>query len=229
MSFKARRLTNPASVVSFAWDGVSRAAKTPPPAAEPAPSEADAAAEAPANVAAIEREVYARGYQDGERAGVEAGGQRADAVIARLGQTLDELATLRAQMIRQTERQMVELALAVARRIIHREVTLDRDLLIAMARVALDRLGESEQVTIRLHPDDFAATGAARVSRAMGTSVTVVEDARLERGSCLVESQLGTLDVSVDSQIEEVARALLGARRMTEDGGADREPMSNAA
>jgi flagellar assembly protein FliH len=226
MSFKARRLTNSTGVVSFAWDGLSRAVKAhlPDPVQEP-----EAPSDPAAPLAALEREVYARGYQDGERAGLEAGAQRADAVIAKLGQTLDELATVRAQMIRQTERQMVELALAVARRIIHREVTLDRDLLIAMARVALDRLGESAQITVRLHPEDFAATGAARISRVIGTTVTVLEDPRLERGACLVESDLGTLDVSVDAQIEEVARALLGARRITEGDREDSEPMSNAA
>ena len=46
-------------------------------------------------------------------------------------------------MIHQTERQMVQLALAVARRVVHREVSLDPDLLIAMARVALERLGDA--------------------------------------------------------------------------------------
>jgi flagellar assembly protein FliH len=74
-------------------------------------------------------------------------------MLRRLSDTLAELTTLRATMIRQTESQIVELALAVARRVVHREVTLDEDLLIAIARVALDRLGESAQVTVRLHPE----------------------------------------------------------------------------
>jgi flagellar assembly protein FliH len=227
MSFKARRITNSTGVVSFAWDGLTRASKTT--SSPEAPREQQTDATSPAQFAAVEENAYARGFEDGQRAGLDAGRQGADAVIAKLGQTLEELATVRAQMIRQTERQMVELALAVARRIIHREVSLDRDLLIAMARVALDRLGESARVTVRLHPDDFEATGAARVSRLIGTSVTVLEDPRLERGACLVESDLGCLDVSVDSQIEEVARALLGARRVADDDRQDHEPMSNAA
>ena len=50
---------------------------------------------------------------------------------------------MRAEMIHQTERQMVQLALAIARRVVHREVSLDPDLLLAMARVALERLGET--------------------------------------------------------------------------------------
>lgn len=230
MSFKARRLTNPSesAVVSFAWDGLVRSARAQPSVAV-ADATADPGANSPAQFAAVQSEAYARGYEEGERAGLETGGQRADAMVARLTQTVEELAGVRAQMIRQTERQMVELALAVARRIIHREVSLDRDLLIAMARVALDRLGETAKVTVKLHPQDFAATSAARVSKVMGTCVTVVEDLRLERGACLVESDLGTIDVSVDAQIEEVARALLGARRITDDDRSQSEPMSNAA
>ena len=47
--------------------------------------------------------------------------------------TLDELGTLRASMIHATEQQMVQLALAIARRILRREVSLDDDLVIAIS------------------------------------------------------------------------------------------------
>jgi flagellar assembly protein FliH len=163
------------------------------------------------SLGAIERDAFAKGFAAGEQGGLEASSERVEAMIRRLTQTLEDLVTLRANMIRQTERQMVDLSLAVARRIIHREVSLDRDLLIAMARVALDRLGESASVTVRLHPEDFELTGASRVTRTMGEGVTVVADPRVERGGCLVESDLGAIDVGVDSQIQEFARALLVA------------------
>jgi flagellar assembly protein FliH len=105
---------------------------------------------------------------------------------------------------------MVQLALAVARRVVHREISLDRDLLVAMARVALDRLGESAQVTVRLSPEDFDATAAARASQWTGTNVTVVADSRVSRGGCRIESDLGAMDAGADAQIQEIARALLG-------------------
>ncbi len=97
-----------------------------------------------AHLAALEREAFAKGFAQGERAGGEAAGQRGEMMLHRL--TADARGADRRsarQMIHQTERQMVELALAVARRVVHREVTLDPDLLIAMARVALERLGET--------------------------------------------------------------------------------------
>ena len=74
---------------------------------------------------------------------------------------------------------MVQLALGIARRIVHREVTLDQDLLIAMARVALQRLGDSATVTVRLHPEEYAATAGQQEARFTGTNVTVVADARV--------------------------------------------------
>jgi flagellar assembly protein FliH len=160
--------------------------------------------------AAVEREAFAKGFAQGERAGAEAAGKRGEVMLRRLTETLDELTSLRAQMIHQTEHQMVQLALAVARRVVHREISLDRDLLVAMARVALDRLGESAQVTVRLSPEDFDATAAARATQWTGTNITVVADSRVSRGGCRIESDLGVMDAGVDAQIQEIARALLG-------------------
>jgi flagellar assembly protein FliH len=228
MSSKARRL-EAATVQSFDWvetgPGPAAAPTTTAaaqkPAGQKAPAATAAAAPAPqivepdpaaleARRAAIERDAFSKGFAQGERAGAEAAGKRGEVMLRRLTETLDELTTLRAQMIHRTEHQMIQLALAVARRIVHREISLDRDLLIAMARVALDRLGESAQVTVRLNPEDFEATAGARASQWTGTNVTVVADSRVSRGGCRVESDLGMMDAGADAQIQEIARALLG-------------------
>ncbi|MGE3190999.1 MAG: FliH/SctL family protein, partial [Vicinamibacterales bacterium] len=138
-----------------------------------------------------------------------AGAKRAEAMLRRLAGTLDELAHLRTAMIQQTERQMVQLALAVARRILRREVTLDGDFVVAMARVALDRLGEQTRATVRLHPDDLATTGT-EPGQFAGTHVSVVADPSLSRGQCQVESEYGFIDVGVEAQFEQISQALIG-------------------
>jgi flagellar assembly protein FliH len=183
------------------------------PAPVPAVAKQKAATEAvdlEAHRAAVERDAFAKGFAQGEKAGAEAAGKRGEVMLRRLTETLDELTTLRAQMIHQTEHQMVQLALAVARRVVQREISLDRDLLVAMARVALDRLGESAQVTVRLSPEDFEVIITARNTDWAGTNVTVVADPRISRGGCRIESDLGAMDAGADAQIQEIARALLG-------------------
>ena len=212
MSSRARRLSSHADVAPFRWG-----AEQPAPNPEPAPAQpAIDEAALQAHLAQLEREAFAKGYAQGEQAGVDAASQRGEAMLYRLTQTLEELTHVRSRMILQTERQMVQLALAIARRVVQREVSLDADLLIAMARVALERLGETAQVKVRLHPDDYEAAGAARVAQLAGSNVLVLADAHLSRGACRVESDMGILEAGVDAQLQEIARALLGE----EDEGA---------
>jgi len=207
MSSRARRIDPSATVSSFPWGG--QPLEPAPDRSAPAPLETYTI-DHEAHLAALEREAFGKGFAQGERAGAEASGERSEATLRRLTETLDELTTVRAEMIRQTERQMVHLALAIARRIVQREVSLDPDLLLAMARVALERLGETARVTVRLHPEDYAAAGAARVAEMTSSNVTVVADARLSRGACRVESDMGLLDAGIDAQLQEVGRALIG-------------------
>jgi flagellar assembly protein FliH len=213
---RARRITDRTVVAPFEWPERVQLVVPPAPAPRPAAEAAAPGTEPAANphhLAALERDAFAKGFAQGESAGLEAAAKRGDAMLRRLTQTLDEMTTLRAQMIRDTEQQMVSLALAVARRIIHREVSLDRDLLIAIARVALDRLGEDAKVSVRLNPDDYAATESARTAEWAGSQVSVVADPRVPRGGCRIESDFGAHDAGVDAQIQELAHALLG------DGG----------
>ena len=200
MSYKARRLAE-APVDVFRWEQVgARAPGTPP-----APS-APESAEIQTRLAALERDAFAKGYAQGERAGTEAAATRADGMLRRLTQTVEELGALRGEIIRRTERQTVQLVLAIAERIVAREVSLDRSLLVGMARAALDRLGEYGSATIRLHPEDFKAIGGPTLESG---PVKVVADSVVTRGGCLVQSDFGFMDVSPDSQFRELARTLL--------------------
>lgn len=207
MSSRARRISGAAAVTPFHW-GHDAAPAAAPVHHEHAAAEQQAMRDA--HLAALEREAFAKGFAQGELAGGEAAGQRGEMMLHRLTQTIEELAQVRTQMIHQTERQMVQLAMAIARRVVQREVSLDPDLLIAMARVALERLGETAQVKIRLHPDDYEAAGAARVAQLAGSNVMILADAHLSRGGCRIESDMGVLDAGVDAQLQEIARALLG-------------------
>jgi len=162
-------------------------------------------------LAALEREAFTKGYAQGERAGLEAGGKRAEAMLRRVAQTIEELGNLRQTLIHETEREMVQLALALARRVVHREVTLDPELAAALAHVALERLGTNTPATIRLNPEDYTIV-AQDSSRWGGQTVTVVPDPAISRGGCLVESAFGSVDATIERQFDELSRALFGDR-----------------
>lgn len=161
------------------------------------------------DVTASQQAVFAQGYAQGERAGVEVAARQLQAVHERLGQTIERLLALREELTYRTERDVVELALAMATRILHREVSLDRDLLLVMARIALDRMGDVPTATIRLHPDDEAAARSGREGWA-GSGVTIVPDPTVQSGACVIQTDRGQVEVGVDAQIKELATALLG-------------------
>jgi flagellar assembly protein FliH len=220
-SSRATRATNVTAIRPFAWQRTAVPAPVAAPAIAPVAAGLDATSDAAAQqaqLAAIEREAFAKGFAQGERAGAEAAASRADAMMRRLTQSLEEVAKLRDQMIHDTERQLVHLALAIARRVIHREVSLDHDLLIAIARVAMDRLAESAHLTVRLNPDDHAAISANGGMPLAANHVTVVADARLPRGGCRIESDLGIVDAGIDAQLHEIAQSLLSTAPVSADG-----------
>src|SRR5262245_42791587 len=123
MSFKAKRLTE-ARVEPFRWEGMAGSPAHAP--GGPGAGSASDAAEVQMRIAAVERDAFAKGYAQGERAGTEAAGTRAEGMLKRLAQTVEELAAVRSEIIRRTERQTVQLVLAIAERVVQREVALDR-------------------------------------------------------------------------------------------------------
>lgn len=213
MSSRARRVSAPGRPERFTWGashdeaepetyfggtGLPPVPAAPPPAVVP-------------DLAALEREAFTKGYAQGERAGAEASAARAEAMLRRLAQTLDDLQALRGDLIRRTEREVVDLALAIAKKVLQREVTLDHDLMLAMARVALDRLADVSTASIRLHPDDYAGVMLGRGPSAVTThGVQIVADASVRRGGCVVQSEFGSVDIGVATQIDELTHALFG-------------------
>jgi flagellar assembly protein FliH len=178
-------------------------------AAGPAPALAAAGAPQPAVSPAQEKEIFAKGFAQGERAGAQAAQQQNAALAKQLTTTLEDLMRVRNEMIRHTEKQMVQLALAVARRVVHREVATNTDTLLAMMRVALERLSDAAKVTVRLNPVDHQSITAG-TGNTPSAHVTLAADPRIARGGCKVESEYGDIDAGVDAQIQEIARALLG-------------------
>jgi len=205
MSSKGSRITG-GKIVPFEWG--LRPGNDPVPSAHQAVGSAPDAGDTPSRVAKLEREAFATAYAQGEKAGHEAGAKRADAMLRRMADTLKELEDLRMTIVRQSERQVVQLALSIAHRILRREVAVDQELTCAMARVALDRLGEASSVRVRLNPEDHAAINAIQGPGWAGRQVTIEPDPAVNRGGCLIESPFGFIDASVEAQFQVIEQAL---------------------
>jgi flagellar assembly protein FliH len=189
-------------VAPMAWRGSS----APPPAPRPAQAPAvDAGvAEYPQQDDA-QKESYQRGFSEGRNIGHEQAAAELQPVMDRLSRSLAELASIRPRVRKAAESDLLKLAIAVARRVLHRELTLDPGSIEGLIRVALEKLESRELCRVRVHPDQepVIRTLLARFSAA---AVELIPDPALQCGDVLFETAHGTLDGSIEAQLQEIER-----------------------
>src|SRR5258708_37357617 len=125
--------------------------------AEPA-----AQVELPSNTALREveqrlAEAYQRGLREGETAATQRMAQQLSAKIDQLGRAIEQLALHRGKIQREAEPELVRLSLAIARRILRRELTIDPDALLGLLKAGLEKIEASEAHRVRVHPEHAAA------------------------------------------------------------------------
>jgi len=129
--------------------------------------------------------------------------------LERRAASITEIDQYRGQVLRQTEMDAVRLAIAIARRVLRRELTVDPAAIEGLVRAALERLQSQETCKVRMHPDYVPALRVSIDKFGMSGKVEVVADAAQEPGAAVFEMPRGNLDASVDSQLREIERGLV--------------------
>lgn len=154
------------------------------------------------------REAHAAGAREGEMAAQRRAEAAVQPVIERLVRSIEEIGALRARLRLEAEQDLVRLALAIARRILGRELALDPDALHGLVLAALEKLRSQEICRVRLHPAQEAAVRACLRQAGTDPAVEVIADPAREPGSVIFETERGSLDASVESQLQEIGRGL---------------------
>ncbi|NOZ68832.1 MAG: hypothetical protein GXP46_06235 [Deferribacteres bacterium] len=104
------------------------------------------------NAEEIQRKAYEEGFASGEKAGFAEGEQKAVILMERLEKIIREIADLREKTARELESQIVELATAIARKIIIEEINTRPEIIVTMVREAMKKMQRGGKVTIRINP-----------------------------------------------------------------------------
>lgn len=128
-------------------------------------------------------------------------------VLARLNASANEVIGMRVDLRRRAERDVVHLALLIAKRILHRQLAVDEEALTAIARVAFERLSRSESYRITVHPR-FAPAIASAIPSGQASRVQIEPDPDCAMGTFVIRSSEGTMDASLDAQLDEISRGL---------------------
>ncbi len=149
-----------------------------------------------------------QGRSEGEAAGLARAAQRLDPVIAHLTAATHELSGQRARLRAEAEEDTVKLAVAIARRVLHRELSTDPEAILGLVKAAFQKLSARETHRLRVSPADAAILQENRARLEFPPRVEIAADASLQPGSALFETSRGELDASVDTQMAEIERGL---------------------
>jgi flagellar assembly protein FliH len=166
----------------------------------------------------IEQEAHHRGFTEGKAIGRQQAGAELQSVLDQLGKSLASLASLRSRIREEAEGDLLKLAITIARRVLHRELTLDPESIEGLIRVALDKLQSRELCRVRVHPDQEQAIRKSLERFANSQKVELITDSSLQCGDVLFETAHGNLDASIESQLGEIERGLADRlRRLPKD------------
>jgi flagellar assembly protein FliH len=168
----------------------------------------------------LEQEFYCKGFADGERSGREQGERaaaesvlkQADTALEGLRRAAEDLQRVWADSAHTHEWELVQLALAVAGKIVEREVRSDPAALAGIVQSALTQVQHAERVTVRMHPGDLERLNGIRADMlgalaGGGAGVRFQADDTLRPGGCLLESDRGDVDARIEQRLRVVEEA----------------------
>ena len=198
------------SATPMVWRQVNTvSASVPVPVSKPpAPQAKEQVAQVEEQWQARVREAHAAGAKEGEAAGRARGAAEIQPAVDRMARSIAELAQMRSRLRKEAEADTVRLALAIARRVLRRELAVDPDALQGLLISALERLQSQEISRVRVHPSHTAMVTACLQKAVSGCVIEVIADPSRELGDVIFEKQCGNLDASVESQLQEIERGL---------------------
>ena len=170
-------------------------------------------AEAQAQHDKIVSEARQEGFEQGSQEGYEKGSAEVERLIERMHKILEAVMQRREEILADTESQIVELVILMARKVIKILSENQKNVIMANTVAALRKVKTRGNVTLRVNIEDVKlATAHAsefiqHVENVQG--ITVQEDSSVEKGGCIVETDFGAIDARISSQLTELENKIL--------------------
>jgi flagellar assembly protein FliH len=152
------------------------------------------------------RQAHARGLEEGMKAGRESASAELQPVMERLLRSCSEVAGMRARIRKETESDIVTLTVAIARRVLRRELAVDPEAIHGVVKAALEKVQSKEICSIKTHPDHTAQVRTFFEKAGLSAGIEIAADASLSPGGLVIETKRGNLDASVETQLKEIER-----------------------
>lgn len=159
-----------------------------------------------------------QGYADGYSAGEQAAQAKMESAVATAAAQATKIITEANSQVKETilsaEPQIIQIALAVAEKIIANEIDANSNAVVSIVKAAMDKVRNQEQITVRVNPLDFANVVAAKneleVILQREQSIEFFADQTVSRGGCVIDSPFGSADARLETQMQAIQAVIRG-------------------
>ena len=117
------------------------------------------------------------------------------------------------QFLKNANRDLMDLAFKIAEKIIGKQLEIEPDTIISIVKQAMQTVRQSKQLTIRVHPADakILKENEEELQETLGRQriLDVMEDKKVQQGGCIIESEIGTVEAQLHTQLERLKKILL--------------------
>ncbi len=171
--------------------------------------------EAELKVSEIEHQAYKKGYEAGREEGYKEGQAEVMRLIDRLGTIVSTAVDIRDDIIRSSEKLMTDMILMISRKVIKDEIVERREVVINNIKEAIQRVKDRDRIDIRVNFADLDMTTAHKdeLIKMMDSlkKVNIYEDNRVDRGGCIIETDVGAIDARISTQLDAVEESIRSA------------------
>ncbi len=157
----------------------------------------------------------AEGTREGENAGFEQGTQKIEPLVSSIRDALIQLDRIREETYQHIEKEVVELALAIAQKVICREIATDKETVMCVTKEALAKVDGPGKIKIKMSPSDLQFINETRyqLSNLIPDidNVTFEAEESIQSGGCVIETDLGEIDARIERQLQAVEESFRNA------------------
>jgi flagellar assembly protein FliH len=165
-------------------------------------------------LADLQAEAHKEAFEQGLAEGRSAGRAEVQAQVDRLAGMFYDLAKPFDALDAEVERELLTLAMALARQIVRRELKTDPTQIIGIIREAIAALPvATRDVRVHLHPEDAAVVKQHLAPTENERAWTIVEDPVMARGGCQITTSTSRIDARLETRLGSILSELLGTER----------------
>jgi len=153
-------------------------------------------------------ETKQKAYKEGYEAGYESGKVEVQRLIKRLHTIIEGSIDKRDKIIEDAEEQIIRIILLIARKVVKAISEEQKGVIVENIKAALEKIKGKTEVIIRVNTEDLElATEHKEEFMQMFEElkhVVILEDTRVDRGGCIIETDFGSVDARIATQLQEI-------------------------